>query len=145
MDTIGERIANLRKKKGLDQQVLGDLLGVTKQQVSRYEKGQSVLNVDQAKIVAQALYTTVTYLIDGETKLDQLPEGYSLVKTDEIVEQVKVGIEEMIRGEFKSLYAEILEENRIYMEENRRLKQQSETLKNISVVPPDKSELTGNS
>ena len=35
--TLGERIASLRKEKGLSQEALGELVGVTRQAVSKWE------------------------------------------------------------------------------------------------------------
>ena len=37
--TLGERIASLRKEKGLSQEALGELVGVTRQAVSKWETG----------------------------------------------------------------------------------------------------------
>ena len=39
--TLGERIASLRKEKGLSQEALGELVGVTRQAVSKWENGTS--------------------------------------------------------------------------------------------------------
>ena len=39
--TLGERIASLRKEKGLSQEALGGLVGVTRQAVSKWENGTS--------------------------------------------------------------------------------------------------------
>ena len=35
--TLGERIASLRKEKGLSQEALGELVGVTRQAVSKWD------------------------------------------------------------------------------------------------------------
>ena len=37
--TVGERIAQLRRQAGLSQEQLGDLLGVSRQAVSKWERG----------------------------------------------------------------------------------------------------------
>ena len=39
--TIGKRIAGLRKDKGLKQEALADMLGVSRQAVSKWENGAS--------------------------------------------------------------------------------------------------------
>ena len=43
---IGEQIKNLRERKGLTQQGLADKLDVSRQAVSRYEKGLRKANQD---------------------------------------------------------------------------------------------------
>lgn len=43
---IGERIKELRKARGMNQEQLAELLGTTKQTVSRYEKGNRQANQD---------------------------------------------------------------------------------------------------
>lgn len=47
--TVGDKIKQLRKEKGLTQEELGDLLGVKKAAVQKYESGQ-VQNLKQATI-----------------------------------------------------------------------------------------------
>ena len=41
MKTIGERIAELRKEKGMTQEALGETIGVSAQTVSKWENGVS--------------------------------------------------------------------------------------------------------
>lgn len=40
--TLGERIASLRKEKGLSQEALGELVGVTRQAVSKWEADKTL-------------------------------------------------------------------------------------------------------
>ena len=39
--TTGERLAALRKEKGLSQEALGEALGVSRQAISKWERGVS--------------------------------------------------------------------------------------------------------
>ena len=91
METTGERIVFLRRKLGLDQQILADALGVTKQQISRYEKGISTINVEDIKIIADVLKTSVQYLITGEAtpRVEEPQSGYRVLKNEEYIELLK--------------------------------------------------------
>ena len=51
MNKIGNRIRELRKKKGVSQEDLAKLLGVTKSTISKYELGHRAMSIDQLKTV----------------------------------------------------------------------------------------------
>jgi len=57
---IGEIIRNRRKELGLSQEQLAERVGVSYQQIQRYENGGSMLNVENIQRVAQALGISVT-------------------------------------------------------------------------------------
>lgn len=48
-------LAEMRKNKGYTQQTLADEVGVTRQQISAIETGQSLPSVPTAKAIADAL------------------------------------------------------------------------------------------
>jgi transcriptional regulator with XRE-family HTH domain len=52
---VGERVRSAREAKGLTQERLGELLGVTKGQVSRYENELSPITTDRLQQIARAL------------------------------------------------------------------------------------------
>ncbi|BAQ44356.1 helix-turn-helix domain-containing protein [Methylobacterium aquaticum] len=62
---LGTRIAALRKAKGMSQTVLGNGLGVTFQQVQKYEKGQNRLSSGKLETVAGLLGVRVSDLFQG--------------------------------------------------------------------------------
>jgi transcriptional regulator with XRE-family HTH domain len=69
-DTIGNRIKSLRRSVGLSQANLGESLGVTFQQIQKYESGRSRIAADKLQRIAQALNVDVNYFYDtrnGET------------------------------------------------------------------------------
>ena len=72
--TIGEKIKQLRKNKGLTQSELGDLLGVKKAAVQKYESGQ-VQNLKQAVIkkLCEIFDKTPSYFIfdDFDSELEK--------------------------------------------------------------------------
>src|SRR3989338_1592466 len=96
---FSDRLSALRKQRGLTQEALSDLIGVTKTQVYRYENGSSQPTLDVIKHLALALSVTTDQLIfeEGERKPDDsltlLLEGITRLDPDE-----KHVIREMVEG-----------------------------------------------
>ncbi len=96
---FSERLANLRKQRGLTQEGLADLISITKTQVYRYESGTSQPTLDVIKRLAIALSVTADELIfeEGERQPDDslslLMEGVNRLSADE-----KHVIREIIEG-----------------------------------------------
>lgn len=69
--TVGERIKQLRKEKGLTQEELGNLLGVKKAAVQKYESGL-VQNLKQATIqrLCEIFNREPSYFIYTEKELE---------------------------------------------------------------------------
>jgi len=59
---IGKRIREYRKKAGLTQEKLAEMLEVSFQQIQKYENGSSKLNTDKLQMLANALSIPVMYL-----------------------------------------------------------------------------------
>lgn len=67
---IGHRLKGRRKELKLSQSFLASLLGISYQQVQKYEKGRGRLSSRSLFILAQALDVPVGYFFEGvETKL----------------------------------------------------------------------------
>ncbi|MBM4140699.1 MAG: helix-turn-helix transcriptional regulator [Nitrospira sp.] len=67
---IGEKIKRRRKELGISQERLAEILGVTYQQVQRYENGTNRLNVENIQSIADALSVPVSYFFeDGKTSI----------------------------------------------------------------------------
>lgn len=62
-----QRLKELRKKKGLSQNELGDITSIHFTQISRYERGDTTPNAEVLTKLAKALDTTVDYLMNGTT------------------------------------------------------------------------------
>jgi len=96
---FSDRLANLRKQRGLTQEGLADLIGITKTQVHRYERSNSQPTMDVIKRMAIALSVTADELIFEENErkpddsLNLLLEGVSRLDPDE-----KHVIREIIEG-----------------------------------------------
>lgn len=96
---FADRLAALRKQRGLTQEALADLVGVTKTQVYRYENNGSQPTLDVIKKLALALSVTTDELIfevderKADDSLTLLLEGISQLDPDE-----KHVIKEMVEG-----------------------------------------------
>jgi len=60
---IGQRIADLRKAKGMTQQDLADLTGNQRNHISRIESGKYSVGFDTLQAIAEALGGTIDILI----------------------------------------------------------------------------------
>ena len=63
---IGKRVRELRVKKGLSQQDLGNAIGVTKVSVCGYESGTRIPNLEKLIKLADTLGTSTDYLLGRE-------------------------------------------------------------------------------
>lgn len=65
---IGGRIAALRAAQGLSQTVLGQALGVSFQQVQKYEKGRNRIGVGRLQAIADVLNVSVETFFAGQPR-----------------------------------------------------------------------------
>lgn len=63
---IGKRVRELRVKKGLSQQDLGNAIGVTKVSVCGYESGTRIPTLEKLVKLADTLGTSTDYLLGRE-------------------------------------------------------------------------------
>ncbi len=68
---IGQLIASKRKDKGLTQEQLAEMLGVTNKAVSKWETGKSMPDVAIIQALCKILGITVTTLLNGEENKDE--------------------------------------------------------------------------
>ncbi len=61
-----ERLNQLRRQKGLSQEQLAEMVGVTRQAVQKWESGASRPDMDNLSILARYFGVTLDYLITGE-------------------------------------------------------------------------------
>lgn len=82
---LHERIAVIRKTRGLTQEQLGELVGVTRQAVSKWESGQAVPDALTIARLCQELNLSADYVLLGkETK----------ALTENFIDQGNMGMEE---------------------------------------------------
>lgn len=70
---VGNKIYNLRLSKGLSRQQLADTIGVTHQQLQKYEKGLNRIAVGRLVLIAKALHKSVDFFYEGLEKDSQEP------------------------------------------------------------------------
>lgn len=66
---MGKRIKECRKKKKMTQRQLGEILGISIDQVSNIELGRSVCKTDHIYLLTQVLDISADYLLKGNTIL----------------------------------------------------------------------------
>ncbi len=72
---IGKRIKDMRLERGLSQQELGDLLGVTKVSVCGYENGTRTPSLETFDLMAKVFNTTTDYLLGREIRICDNEKG----------------------------------------------------------------------
>lgn len=86
LNTIGYQIQSLRKLKGYTQNQLGDLVGVSFQAVSKWERGEALPDIGTFAVLAEVLDTTIDHLLRGGKKITE----YKGRKT---VDEIKKGVQ----------------------------------------------------
>ena len=65
---LGDKIQNLRKKKGLSQEELSEKINVTRQTISNWELGETMPNPEQLKLLSKELSVSIDELLDNDIK-----------------------------------------------------------------------------
>jgi transcriptional regulator with XRE-family HTH domain len=90
---LGERVRARRLEIGMSQERLADLLGLTFQQVQKYEKGVNRIAASRLLDIATALETPIAHFYDGlgATRRGAKPES----RTEDPL--AKPGVAELVR------------------------------------------------
>ena len=80
MGTINSRIREVRKKRGLTQSELADLIGLKQNAVSYMEKEGSTVTEYNLNSISKALMTTKDYLKTGSGQMDLIEEEDEFMK-----------------------------------------------------------------
>ena len=62
---LGNKLLELRKKKGISQEEAADILGVSRQTVSKWETGLSTPEFDKIKSIADLYEISINELVTG--------------------------------------------------------------------------------
>ena len=89
-DTLGARIAALRKRKGMTQEELAQKMEVSSQAVSKWENDVSCPDIQSLPRLAKLLGTTVDELLTGKEAQVQLLRGDERKSLDELTLRVRV-------------------------------------------------------
>ena len=76
MNTIGDKIRDLRKKAGLSQEELGYEVGVSRQAVSKWEMGKSIPNTENLIALSRFFDVEVSYFIHDADMNQCLAQRY---------------------------------------------------------------------
>ena len=74
---VGSRVRMRRMLVGMSQEKLGEALGVTFQQIQKYEKGTNRIGASRLHQIAASLGVPVSYLYEGAPELGESPSGFS--------------------------------------------------------------------
>ncbi len=64
--TIGEKISTLRKEKGLSQESFAEMLGVSRQSVSKWESGTSIPDIDKVVSMSNLFNVSTDYILKSD-------------------------------------------------------------------------------
>ncbi len=79
---VGQRLRWRRRELKLTQEQLGEKLGLTFQQVQKYEKGVNRISAGRLFEMAQVLGITITYFYEGVDDLLDAPVGMMVHEDD---------------------------------------------------------------
>jgi transcriptional regulator with XRE-family HTH domain len=85
LETMGERIQQLRKNAGFTQADLAKKIGVSHTQMARYEIKNIYPPADVLKALADVFGTTIDYLVLGDTE----SKAQASLKDSELINQFK--------------------------------------------------------
>ena len=72
---VGSRVRMRRMMLGMSQEKLGDALGLTFQQVQKYEKGTNRIGASRVQQISQILQVPVAFFFEGAPDLQPLQNG----------------------------------------------------------------------
>ncbi len=74
---VGSRVRMRRIMLGMSQEKLGEKLGLTFQQIQKYEKGTNRVGASRLQQISEILQVPVSFLFDGGPSGSTTPEGFS--------------------------------------------------------------------
>ena len=73
---VGSRVRMRRKMLGMSQTKLGDALGITFQQLQKYEKGTNRIGASRLQHISHILQVPVPYFFEGAPQLTGQTKGF---------------------------------------------------------------------
>ena len=73
MKTVGERIAALRKERGITQEGLAGIIGISSQAISKWENNVTMPDIMLLPIIADTLGVTIDELFGIKHKVQEKP------------------------------------------------------------------------
>ena len=87
---VGDRVRQRRKLLDMSQEELGALIGLTFQQVQKYERGTNRISASKLFQIARALKTSITYFFDGLAEGGDVDDG--VPEGDMVFEKLVLGL-----------------------------------------------------
>lgn len=88
--TIGKRIAALRKARGMTQTELSEKLNVTYQAVSKWERDESLPDVDRLRDIARIFNVSFNYFDDGTLPESEPPQEFAAASAAPAYEHARI-------------------------------------------------------
>lgn len=112
---IGTLIRSARDDAGISQMALAERIGITYQQVQKYESGKSAVSVVRLYEIAEALAIPITSLLLTDTshlKISEPGKMYGLLNSNEkrLIELIRKTNNKRLMGIFIKLLEEIVNE-----------------------------------
>ncbi|WP_239462897.1 helix-turn-helix transcriptional regulator [Faecalicoccus pleomorphus] len=70
--SLGNNLYNARRKKGLSQETVAEILGISRQTVSKWETDETLPNVFQAKEMARLYELSLDDLMEYDTDVQEI-------------------------------------------------------------------------
>ncbi len=74
MSDISDRLAKLRRDNGLNQEELAEKLGVSRQAISKWERGESAPDLSNLIALSDLFDVSIDYLAKGKEEEDAAPK-----------------------------------------------------------------------
>lgn len=68
-EVFAERLSNLRKRRKMSRKVLGELCGLSKNMIARYEKGERIPNIDTLTNICDVFEVSADYMLGRRSYL----------------------------------------------------------------------------
>ncbi len=107
--TVGEKIKNIRKEKGLTQKKLGELCSIDEANIRKYENGKQNPKIETINKIATALNVNICDLVEIPFNSDSAPPH--TIKRD--VSDILSNIEELLKQEGLTFNGEPISEESI--------------------------------
>ena len=82
---VGSRVRMRRLMVGMSQEKLGEALGLTFQQIQKYEKGTNRIGASRIQQIADILQVPVSFLFEGAPAVALIAEGFGIAPSPSYV------------------------------------------------------------
>lgn len=98
-----ENLVQLRKKRGITQEVLAQEIGVSRQTLSKWESGEVMPDIESARKISQVLDASLDELVNyeiSESKLPMPPKGKHMFGLVQVGDKGQIVIPKQARNVF---------------------------------------------